>query len=155
MTSIQKTISSCIHEGAFSAVSPTTTVLEAILDLRASKRECVLVTENNKIRGIFTERDFLNRVIVCGLSPGKTPISEVMTPNPDTLGTEDSIAFAINRMAVRKFRNIPILDSDDKPLAVLSVRDVIKHLSEVLKEVGENRVADSPDWDPWTDIGGG
>ena len=81
----------------------------------------------------------------------ETSLRDVMTANPDTLRTGDGVSYAVERMATRGFRNIPIFDDDD-PAAVLTVWDVMTHLSTVLAEVQENKTICL---DEWTDIGGG
>ncbi|PYQ20449.1 MAG: CBS domain-containing protein, partial [Acidobacteria bacterium] len=53
------------------------------------------------------------------------PVSEVMTPDPDSLGPDDGVAFALNRMIVGGFRHIPIVDDEGEPVAMLSQRDVV------------------------------
>jgi predicted transcriptional regulator len=77
-----------------------------------------------------------------------------MTTEPEVLRPHDSIAYAINRMVVRGFRNIPIVDDGNKAVAVLDVRDVMAHLADLFAELAEGRRVES-EWDEWTDIGGG
>ena len=52
-----------------------------------------------------------------------------MTPNPDTLRPEDSLAHALNHMYVRGYRHVPIVDASKKPVGFVSIRDVVNHLS--------------------------
>jgi len=110
----------------------------------------LLVVEKDVIVGIFTERDFLNRVIGERLVPAETRMRDVMTAHPDTLRPSDGVAYAVERMASRGFRNIPIVDND-KPAAVLTVWDVMTHLSAALADAEDNNIG----IDEWTDIGGG
>jgi CBS domain-containing protein len=53
------------------------------------------------------------------------PVAEVMTPDPESLGPDDGIAFALNRMVVGGFRHIFIKDDKGGPPALLSQRDVV------------------------------
>ncbi len=151
MQQIQKPISDFLGGKAVTTIAANANVLEAINKMSAEHSECLLVIDNDTLIGIFTERDFLNRVVGARLIPADTPILDVMTPEPDTLGTADGVSYAVERMASRGFRNIPIVDDID-PTAVLSVWDVMSHLSEVLVEVDEDS---STNIDEWTDIGGG
>lgn len=114
-------------------VSPATPVQEAIQTMRAMRTPCVLVVEAGLLQGIFTEKDFLNRVVAAELLPGETRVGEVMTPSPEVLGPDHSIAQAINRMAIGGFRNVPIVDEHGRPLGLLSVRDVVDHLAEIFE----------------------
>ena len=84
----------------------------------------VLVQREGRMVGIFTERDVLRRVVSCSVG-GERPVAEVMTPDPECLGPDDGIAFALNRMIVGGFRHIPIVDDRDGPVAIVSQRDVV------------------------------
>ncbi|MFT5132393.1 MAG: CBS domain-containing protein [Gammaproteobacteria bacterium] len=151
MQQIQKPISEFLSDKPDLSIPADATVLEAVNKMAADHSECLLVIENDELVGIFTERDFLNRVVGARLIPAETSLRDVMTANPDTLRTGDGVSYAVERMATRGFRNIPIFDDDD-PAAVLTVWDVMTHLSTVLAEVQENKTICL---DEWTDIGGG
>jgi len=59
-------------------------------------------------------------------------VGEVMTPDPETLGPDDGIAFALNRMILGGYRHIPIVDEAGEPLAVLSLREVVSFIVSLL-----------------------
>lgn len=89
---------------------------------------CVLVVDGGKVVGIFTERDVVHRV-AGNPEVVRQPVSAVMTQNPDVLGLEDGIAFAMNEMVVNGYRHIPIVDKKDgRPLGIISVRDIVKYI---------------------------
>ncbi len=113
----------------------------------------VVVLEEGKLEGIFTERDFLNRVTAARRNPADTELRDVMTSELQTLSSEDCVSYAINQMAVGGFRNIPIVDPDGTFRVVLTVRDVIGHLSDLFSELDGS--VESGDMQEWTDIGGG
>lgn len=92
---------------------------------------CVLVVEDDKLVGIFTERDVLTKVACSGIDPARTPVADVMTPDPDTLPASASIAFALQRMSVAGFRHIPLVEDDGAPVAVVSVRDIVEWMVEL------------------------
>ncbi len=151
MQQIQKPISAFLAGHAAVNISISANVMEAIDLMKSEHSQCLLVVDNDKLAGIFTERDFLNRVIGARLIPSETSVADVMTANPDTLGIDDAVSYAIERMARRGFRNIPIIDNDETAM-VLTVWDVMSHLSELLAEYDENGDAEI---DEWTDLGGG
>lgn len=154
MQRIQRTISEFMQPVvSIPSLSTDAPVSEAVTLMRTQSSDGVLVLEHGKLVGIFTERDFLNRVGAMRLDPGAIPMRDVMTPEPETLRPRDCISYAINRMAVRGFRNIPIVDEDDRVLSVLSVRTVMDHMTEVFADI-EDAGPDS-EWQEWTDIGGG
>lgn len=152
MPHIDKAVGDFVEEGRdLPWVEAGHSVSEAVAKMKATSTESVVVLDGGKLAGVFTERDFLNRVAGAGLTPAKTPVSEVMTPKPESLGVADSISYAINKMTVGGYRNIPLLDGE-KVVAVLSVHDVIGHLFELFVEASDR---DSTEVNPWTDLGGG
>lgn len=151
MQQIQKPISAFLGDHPAVAISTNANVMDAIDKMKSEHSECLLVVDNDKLAGIFTERDFLNRVIGARLVPSETSITDVMTANPDTLGFDDAVSYAVERMANRGFRNIPIINNDETAM-VLTVWDVMSHLSKLLTEFDENG---EPEIDEWTDLGGG
>lgn len=110
--------------------SPESNVLETVQKMNEAKIGCVLVAKNGKLQGVLTERDVVFKVLSPGKDPAKIPVGEIMTPHPDTLSEDDSLAFAVNKMSVGGFRHVPIL-SGGKPVGVISVRDVLRYLSRL------------------------
>jgi CBS domain-containing protein len=108
---------------AAASVAEGATIREAMELMLEREVGAVLIERGGRAVGIFTERDVLRRVVRTGIDQGR-PVGEVMTPEPETLGPDDGIAFALNRMIVRGFRNIPIVDDAGVPLAILSLREV-------------------------------
>ena len=151
MPKLQKTIADFISDRSPPTVDIGDTVAAAVAEVSARKADCVLVLDGDRVAGIFTERDFLNRVAGESRNPKATPIKDVMTAGVETLTSGDCISYAINRMAVGGYRNVPIVD-DGKPVAVLGIRDVIGHLFELFVDVSDR---ESTEVTPWTDIGGG
>ncbi len=152
MREIRKTVSEFIEDVAVPAVGLQDSVADAIAEMKQHPSDCVVVLASGTLVGIFTERDFLTRVTAAKRDPALTKMEEVMTPEPETLRAYDCISYAINRMAVRGYRNIPIVGDAGKPLAVLSVRDVVSHLSELFDEVSASSELPT---NAWVDIGGG
>jgi CBS domain-containing protein len=116
---------------AAASVKEGATIREAIQLMLEREAGAVLIERGGRAVGIFTERDVLRRVVSTGIDQSRS-VSEVMTPDPETLGPDDGIAFALNRMIVRGFRNIPIVDEAGVPLAVLSLRDLAAFIVSLL-----------------------
>ncbi|MHC4608953.1 MAG: CBS domain-containing protein [Planctomycetota bacterium] len=117
-------------------VGPETLVRDAIKILVETGRNCALVVSGEAIVGILTERDILRKVGLDYKTLAERPVSEFMTPDPEVLGTEDTIAFGLNRMTTGDFRHIPIA-REGKPLGVVSVRDVLSYMVDRYpKELG-------------------
>jgi len=117
-------------------LSVTDPVARAFDLMSKEAHDCVLLLDRaGALAGIFTSRDFLNRVAAKRADPAKVLLADVMTPKPRTLGPDDSVAFAINWMAVEGFRNVPIVDDGGTPLGVLTIWDVMRHLDEMFAEI--------------------
>lgn len=115
-------------------VSPTTTMADALRLLAEKNIGCVLVVWCDALVGIFSERDALMKIGSRFPEVMKEPVRHYMTPAPDTLEEDESIAFAVNRMAVGDFRHIPI-EENEKPVGIVSVRDVLRYVSEQFPEI--------------------
>ncbi|HNM78277.1 MAG TPA: CBS domain-containing protein [Tepidiformaceae bacterium] len=117
-------------------VSIGATVRDAIAKMHQAPSGAVVVVSEGRSVGIFTIRDVLDRT---ALKPGvlDEPIEAYMTPDPEALNEDDSIAFAINRMGDWGFRFIPVT-REGNLVGMITVRDVInwvqgRYLGHVLK----------------------
>jgi CBS domain-containing protein len=120
------------------AVAPDTPALEVALLMKNSNSGCALVIDGSRLVGIFTEHDVLKRMTgdlseppaVAGGSIWRTlPIKELMSPNPETLHEEDSVAEALNRMSLGRYRHIPFVRSDGSH-AIASIKSVLKYIAQ-------------------------
>ncbi len=103
--------------------------LKSVIDkMKEHKIGCVCVVEKGWLVGIFTERDILTKVACSDLDLKKIQVKEVMTANPEYLFMDDEIAFALNRMHVGGFRHVPLVNLQNEPQGVISVRDIAAHL---------------------------
>lgn len=109
----------------------STTIRDAIRTMLEHEIGAVLVEREGDVVGIFTERDVLRRVAEPKLDQAR-PLADVMTCDPETLRLDDGIAFALNRMILRGFRHVPVLDSDGKHVAVISQREVVAYIVSLL-----------------------
>lgn len=110
-------------------IAPTETVGKAITLMVDQGIGCVLITEHDKLVGIFSERDALYRLGVDAESKKESPISDFMTANPAVISAEDKIAFALHRMDIGGYRHLPILDGE-KPVSLISIRDLLAYITE-------------------------
>lgn len=115
------------------AVSPATSVREAILRMNEGRVGCVLVEDDGRLVGIFTERDVLTKVAAVTLDIDRTPVSAVMTPDPECLGEDDRAVYALNRMAVGGFRHVPLVDEAGRPVGVVSMRNVVEYFVDLFR----------------------
>jgi CBS domain-containing protein len=110
------------------AETPVRDVLNLLID---QKIGCVVVVQNGEMIGIFTERDALMRLNTEAVRLGDRPIADFMTPSPETVDIDASIAFALHKMNIGGYRHIPVL-SDGKTTGVISVRDILRYITEDL-----------------------
>lgn len=135
MRRLQKTIEEIGWTHTVAKLSPSDRVARAFDIMSREVHDCVLVVEDGHLVGIFTSRDFLNRVAAVRGDPREISLEAVMTPAPRALRPRDGIAFAINWMAMEGFRNVPIADDEGVLLGVLTVWDVMRHLGEIFDEI--------------------
>lgn len=109
-------------------VPPTATVGDVLKVLYDQKIGCVIVAEDLKPLGIFSERDAMLRLGADYSGKLKEPITQYMTANPESLEMTDKIAFAVHRMDLGGFRHVPIT-TDGKVVGMISVRDILRFLS--------------------------
>jgi CBS domain-containing protein len=112
-------------------VSPETPLRDVIQTMIDKKVGCVLVTDGPELVGIFTERDLLMNIAGREQELGNDQVREWMTPNPQTIEEDDSVAFAIQEMDTGGYRHLPVLRAG-RPVSVVSVRDVVRFLAQQL-----------------------
>jgi CBS domain-containing protein len=112
-------------------VAPDTPLHEAIQTLIDKKIGCVLVVDGGDLLGIFTERDVLMNIAGREGEFANDAVREWMTPNPETVAEDDSIAFAIHKMDIGGYRHLPVMESG-QPVGIISVRDVVRYLATYL-----------------------
>ena len=110
-------------------VPPTLAVGEVLEILAAERIGCVLVVQDDRLVGIFSERDALLRLNTEADALSARPVSEFMTPAPETLAPTAKIAFALQRMDLGGYRHIPIVDRDGRATGIISVRNVLAYLT--------------------------
>jgi len=111
----------------------TRTTVAAVIKMMTENRiGCICITNDENLVGIVTERDILLKVIGGGLDTSQTFAEDIMTHDPEYLYADDQIAFALNRMHVGGFRHVPLIELDGKPNGVISVRDILGHLTRSL-----------------------
>ncbi|MEX2174465.1 MAG: CBS domain-containing protein [Pirellulaceae bacterium] len=113
-------------------VSPTMPVREVLRLLVDNKVGCVIVVEQGKSVGIFTERDALLKLSENAADLGSKPISDFMTTSVQSLPPTAKIAFAVHRMALGGFRHIPVVNEKSEPTGIFSVRDILSYLTRKL-----------------------
>lgn len=110
-------------------VPPETSVSRCVSLLQTHRvGSLIVVDERSRVVGIFTERDCIMKVCGRDIDPERSPVVHFMTPDPQREQPDTTIAFALNLMSHGGFRHVPIVDQDDIPIGILSVKDVVEYL---------------------------
>lgn len=112
--------------GAPTIVEPGLGAAAAIRQMHESESDCLVVCQDGRLVGVFTDRDAFVKAVDKRL--GLYKVRDFMTTDPVVLRNDDTLAVAIHKMAVGGFRHIPIVDEDHRPLAVVSAADVFRHI---------------------------
>ena len=96
-----------------------------------------MVLENEKLVGIFTERDYARKVILKGKTSKDTLISEIMTEDLITVSPDNTIDSCMRLMTSRFIRHLPVI-ADDQLVGIISIGDVVKFIIEEQKFIIEN-----------------
>jgi CBS domain-containing protein len=112
-----------IHDQPFSRASSKQTVREAARTMSERNIGAILVIENGRLIGIFSERDLMKRVVAPGLDPDTTTLADVMTRDPDTLSPDADIRDAMRLMVQHDYRHVPIVEGN-RVLGIIAARDI-------------------------------
>lgn len=98
------------------------TVGEAACLMKQSKSGAIMVVEDGKLVGIFTERDALYRVVAEGHNAQIIKLASVMTRNPQTIHPDRPFDEALQLMHASGFRHVPVVENG-RPIGMVSARD--------------------------------
>ena len=119
------------------SVEPDTMVYRAIELMCEKNIGGLLIVENGKLVGIFTERDYARKLILKGKSSKDTPIKDLMTSNLVTVTPDTSIDDCMRVMTGRKIRHLPVLENGNL-VGLISIGDVVHYVIEEQKSIIEH-----------------
>lgn len=114
---------------AVSAKTTIRTVLKLLVDRQIG---CVFIADEGAIVGVFSERDALLRLNTQASVLMDEPVSRFMTPNPQSLPETARIAYAVHQLDLGGYRHLPIVDDEGQAQGVISVRDILRYLTQKL-----------------------
>jgi len=109
-------------------LEPSDTVASAAERMRQASHGSVFVCQDDLLVGIFTERDLLR--CIGGSQDLSMPLADVMSADPQTLTTGDSLLDAVRLMDEGGYRRLPIVDSEGTPVGIVDVKTVVHFLVE-------------------------
>ena len=106
------------------SVAADALITECTRKMADRKIGSLMVMDGEKLIGIFTERDALNRVLAAGRDPRGTKVCEVMTSQPYCVSPAMTVNDAMALIRNKRFRHFPVVE-DGKLRSVLSIRDLV------------------------------
>ncbi len=123
-------------------LSPSDEVTKAASEMRKVVHGCVVIVDDNeKLVGIFTERDLLK--VIAEKGSLNVPLSETMTQNPQTVSVDESLFDATRLMDEGGYRRVPVVDVDGIPVGIVDVKTVTHFLVEHFPNTIYNQVSQS------------
>lgn len=120
----ERTVKQVIEGQALATAAADTTVSDAARLMKERNIGALMVVEEDRLVGVFTERDALFRVVAEGVDPITARLSDVMTRNPQTIDARSGFTLALQMMHDGRFRHLPVLE-DGRLIGVVSVRDAL------------------------------
>ena len=114
-------------------VAPDTPVHQAVQRMANLEVGCLVVAENERLVGVFTKRDVLDKVALQYNEVKDQPVREVMTPKPEFVFETDAVAAALCVMASGGHRHVPVLDSEERIVGIVSPMRVTAFLQGYLE----------------------
>ncbi len=106
------------------SVASTDAVLKALEIMAGANISAVMVTKDEKIIGIFTERDYSRKCELNGLSAQKSTVRDLMTEQMMTVSPDTSMDQCMRLMNQYHIRHLPVIDNDTM-IGMVSMRDVV------------------------------
>ena len=122
-------------------VDPEATVYDALKKMAGNDIGAVLVLQNDKIKGIFSERDYARKIVLMGKTSRDSKIKDLMTDRIHAVKLETTINECMKLMTDNRVRHLPVVDEKEKLVGVVSIGDVvnkyIQHQSNTINQLGD------------------
>ena len=115
-------------------LSEFATVSDAIELMKDKSSTSIIITRAGMLTGIVTHQDIFYKVTGKIMDTTLVSISEIMTPRPIALMGKDSIAYVLTNMQLGGYQHIPIVDLSNKPTHIVTVKEVLEFIVELLPE---------------------
>jgi CBS domain-containing protein len=115
------------------SVSPDDVVLEALTKMASSDVSAVLVLENERLVGIFTERDYARKLVLQGRASKDTRIGDLMTQNLLTISPSQTVDDVMSLMTENRFRHLPVVDRGQL-IGIVTIGDAVKAVIDEQKQ---------------------
>lgn len=134
MTTMKLGPAAALMKRRLTTVTPYETVLTAADRMVQANLGALLVVDNDRLVGILSERDILQRVVARRRDPEATTVSMVLTPNPVAVTEDTPLEECIQIIRTRGFRHLPVINGYRHPLGVIYSRDLLQHILNLIED---------------------
>src|SRR5579871_3891042 len=131
---------------AYNFISPDTIVFDALVQLNSVNLSYLVVMENNKYRGLFSERDYTRNVILKGRASNSTKVSEVMSVDFPIVRMTDSVEHCMQLINAHKTRYLLAYDDAHNFVGVVTIHDLLRQVLADKEAVFESLLGDDDGW---------
>lgn len=125
MTTVRKLLQKKGHD--VWSTSPASSVYSALEIMAEKNVGALVVLDGSKVAGMFSERDYARKVILKGRASREIPVGEIMTPNPFTVGPDQTVQECMALMTEKHVRHLPVID-EGRLVGIISIGDVVKEI---------------------------
>ena len=109
------------------SVKPKATIFEALEIMSEKEIGALLVMEDGKLTGIFSERDYARKVILKGKSSKETPVGELMTKKVFYIDSQKTNNDCMAMMTTKRIRHVPVIE-DNQVMGIVTIGDVVNQI---------------------------
>jgi CBS domain-containing protein len=109
------------------SIGPEDSVLDAIRMMADNDVGSLVVLDNGKLAGIFTERHYARKVILKGRSSPSTPVRDVMESEVICVGPDHTVEECMALMTADRIRHLPVLENE-RLVGIISIGDLVKSI---------------------------
>lgn len=133
-----KTVKQLVEEKSHKLLSivPSMSVFEALQKMAEFDVGALVILDEGRLVGIFSERDYARKLILHGKSSKETRVEEIMTTRVVCIGPDRSAEECMALMTDKRVRHLPVLE-DKNVVAVISIGDVVREMIEDQKHTIE------------------
>jgi CBS domain-containing protein len=125
MTTVRKLLQKKGHD--VWSTSPESSVYSALEIMAEKNIGALVVLDGSKVAGMFSERDYARKVVLKGRASREIPVGEIMTPNPFTVGPDQTVQECMALMTEKHVRHLPVID-EGRLIGIISIGDVVKEI---------------------------